>query len=56
MISREEVFTYAAFFVRTLLVTINLKMGATGRAEKPLIGCRFRGSLWSSLTILQRIK
>ena len=30
MISREEVFTYAAFFVRTLLVTINLKMGATG--------------------------
>ena len=33
MISREEVFTYAAFFVRTLLVTINLKMGATGCDE-----------------------
>ena len=28
----------------------------SGRAEKPLIGCRFRGSLWSPLTILQRIK
>ena len=27
-----------------------------GRAEKLLIGCRFRGSLCSPLTILQRIK
>ena len=34
MISREEVFTYAAFFVRTLLVTINLKMGATAGATR----------------------
>ena len=27
-----------------------------GKAEKSLIGCRFRGSLCSPLTILQRIK
>ena len=27
-----------------------------GRAERLLIGCRFRGSLCSPLTILQRIK
>ena len=34
MICREEVFTYAAFFVRTLLVKINLKMGATRLQQK----------------------
>ena len=52
------VFTHIYFSYRFLLIGDweEYPVVIVGRAEKPLIGCRFRGSLCSPLTILQRIK